>query len=190
MPSSAAAASAIGDRRTGQAAFRGDSRFDRRAGRRRRRRLRRPAAARDAAAATRSRPSCTTSALRTTSSFTSIWKFAGAAHVLEQVDQVVAVENAGGRREPARQVGVADDVDAVPLDHCPGHGQRAVAALLGGEIDDHRARLHAPDHVLGDQDRRRRLGISAVVMMMSTSLACAANSAISAAMNAGLISFA
>ena len=35
-----------------------------------------------------------------------------------------------------------------------------------------------------------RLGISAVVMMMSTSLACAANISISALMNAGLISFA
>ena len=35
-----------------------------------------------------------------------------------------------------------------------------------------------------------RLGMSAVVMMMSTSLACAAKSAISAAMNAGLISLA
>ncbi len=33
-----------------------------------------------------------------------------------------------------------------------------------------------------------RFGISAVVMMMSTSRACAAKSAISAAMNAGLIS--
>ena len=35
-----------------------------------------------------------------------------------------------------------------------------------------------------------RFGMSAVVMMMSTSFACAANSAISAAMNAGLISLA
>jgi hypothetical protein len=34
------------------------------------------------------------------------------------------------------------------------------------------------------------LGMSAVVMMMSTSRACAANMAISAAMNAGLISLA
>ena len=33
-------------------------------------------------------------------------------------------------------------------------------------------------------------GMSAVVMMMSTSFACAANSAISALMNSGLISFA
>ena len=36
-----------------------------------------------------------------------------------------------------------------------GLGDRAVAALLRGEIDDHAAGLHGRDHFLGDQFRRR-----------------------------------
>ncbi|CAG9187763.1 hypothetical protein LMG23994_07210 [Cupriavidus pinatubonensis] len=31
---------------------------------------------------------------------------------------------------------------AMALDHFVGHGQRAVAALRGGKVDHHRARLH------------------------------------------------
>jgi len=33
-------------------------------------------------------------------------------------------------------------------------GQFAIAALLGGEIDDHRAGFHQLHHVDGDEDRR------------------------------------
>ena len=65
---------------------------------------------------------------------------AGAAQVGEQVRQVVAVQQARRRRQPARQVGVAEDVHAVALDDLAGLGQRAVAAVLGGQVDDHRAR--------------------------------------------------
>ena len=76
-------------------------------------------------------------------------------HQAEQVLQVFRVELRGGDRHQARQVARADHFDAV-LDHrLPRHGQLAVAAGLGGEVDDHRARLHAAHRVGGDQQRRR-----------------------------------
>jgi hypothetical protein len=74
-----------------------------------------------------------------------------------------------------RQVFVADDRDAVPHDDLARHGELAVAALLGGHVDDDAALLHRLDHVFGDELRRGLAGISAVVMMMSTSFACFAN---------------
>ena len=113
----------------------------------------------------------------------------GAAHVVEQVDQVVAVEEAGGRRQPARQIDVADDVDAVALDD----RVRATVSAQLPPFSAARSTITEPffiDRTMSSVIRTGagRLGISAVVMMMSTSRACAANSAISAAMNAGLIS--
>ena len=59
-----------------------------------------------------------------------------------------------GRRR--REIRVADDRDALVLDHLAGLGELAVAALLGGEIDDHRAGLHQLDHV-GEPQLRCRL---------------------------------
>ena len=104
--------------------------------------------------------------------------------------QVVAVEQARGGREPARQIDVADDVNAVLLDHLPG----SVSAQLP-PFSAARSTITDPFFIaltISSVIRigAGRLGISAVVMMMSTSLACAANIAISASMNAGLISFA
>jgi hypothetical protein len=72
------------------------------------------------------------------------------------VADVGRVERRGLRRHPAREVGVADDLDAVrSLDRLLGHRQVAVAAALGGEVDDDRARLHHLDHVGGPELRRR-----------------------------------
>ena len=74
---------------------------------------------------------------------------------LEQVDQVRAVQLGGVRRHPAGQVGVADDRHPVVGDDLLArHGQLAVAAAGGREVDDHAARLHVRDHVGGDGDRR------------------------------------
>ena len=50
---------------------------------------------------------------------------------------------------------MADDLDAVLDDDLARLGQLAVAAGLRRQIDDHRAGLHALDHLLGEQLRRR-----------------------------------
>ena len=42
------------------------------------------------------------------------------------------------------------------IDGLAGFGERAVAALRRGHVDDHRAGLHRLDHLFGDQHRRRR----------------------------------
>src|SRR5665811_1210045 len=72
----------------------------------------------------------------------------------EQVLEVLGVELRGGDRHLAGQIARADHLDAALLDRLAGLGQLAVAAGLGGEVDDHRARFHAPHRRGGDQDRR------------------------------------
>ena len=111
-----------------------------------------------------------------------------AAHVGEQVHEVVAVEMAGRRRQPARQVHVADDVHAVLLHHLPGlvHAQLPPFSAARSTITDPRFMLFTISSVM--RTGAGLLGMSAVVMMMSTSRACAANISISALMKAGLIS--
>ena len=89
------------------------------------------------------------------------------------------------------EIGEADDRDAVTLDDLAGLGERAVAALLGRQVDDDRAAASSRSTTSSGTSIGAVLpGMSAVVMMMSTSAACARKSAISAAMNASLISFA
>ena len=78
--------------------------------------------------------------------------------VLEQVRDVVRVQQAGVERHLARQVERAVDRHAVALDHLARLGQLAVAAGLGREVDDHRARPHRAHHLRGDQLRRRPAG--------------------------------
>ena len=63
-------------------------------------------------------------------------------HQLQEVQQVAGVQRRSVSRDCAGQVGRADDGHAIFDDHLIGHGQRAVAALGGREVDDHRARLH------------------------------------------------
>ncbi len=76
----------------------------------------------------------------------------------EQVLEVLGVELGGGDRHLAGEVARADHFDAV-LDHgLPRLGQLAVAAGLGGEVDDHRAGRHPAHRVGGDQQRRRATG--------------------------------
>src|SRR6187549_461391 len=76
----------------------------------------------------------------------------------EQVLEVLGVELRGGNRHLGRQVAGADDLDAALDDRLPRPGQLAVAAGLGGEVDDHRAGLHGAHGVGGDQARRRAAG--------------------------------
>ena len=54
-----------------------------------------------------------------------------------------AEQRGGVGRQFGRQVGLADDLDAVLLHDLAELGQRAVAALLHRHVDDHRAGLHA-----------------------------------------------
>ena len=74
-----------------------------------------------------------------------------AAHLLEQVDDGRAVQVARLAGHAAEQVGEPDHGHAKPLDHLAGPGDGTVAALLGCQIDDHRALLHALDHALGEE---------------------------------------
>ena len=69
------------------------------------------------------------------------------------------IERGGLGRHAARKVGIADDRHPIVGDDLLVHdGQLAIAALFGGKIDDHRARLHALDHVAGPQLRRLAAG--------------------------------
>jgi hypothetical protein len=79
--------------------------------------------------------------------------------VRQHVADVGGVERGGLRRHARGEVGVADDGHAVVGDDLlVGHGQVAVAAALGREVDDDRAALHHLDHVLGPELRRGPAG--------------------------------
>src|SRR5579871_5161270 len=69
--------------------------------------------------------------------------------------EVLGVKGRSGGRDAARDIEMADDLDAARLHHLAGLGEFAIAAALDREIDDHRARPHRLDHVLGDQAGRR-----------------------------------
>jgi hypothetical protein len=82
---------------------------------------------------------------------------------LQEVEQVARVERRGVGRHGGGQIGLADDRHAVHLDGLVGDRERAVAphatgAASGGDVDDHRARLHALDHRLADQRGGRATG--------------------------------
>ncbi len=72
----------------------------------------------------------------------------------EQLGDVAGVEAARVVRHGGRRIAVADDRDVLVHDGLAGHGQLAVAARLGGQVDDHRAGPHRGDHVGGDELRR------------------------------------
>ena len=72
--------------------------------------------------------------------------------------EVLGVEARGGGGEPARHVEVTDDLDAVHRHDLAALGAFDIAAALDREIDDHRARPHRGDHILGDEPRRRPAG--------------------------------
>ncbi len=79
----------------------------------------------------------------------------GLAQILGEPQQIIAIQCRGLLGEPAREVRVADDGDAVAHHAFARHGQLAVAALLAGHIDDHAAGLHGLDHVRSDEPRCR-----------------------------------
>jgi hypothetical protein len=79
----------------------------------------------------------------------------GLAQLLGQAQQVVRVQRRRLLGQAAGQVGVADDGHAVAHHRLAGHGELAVAALLGRHVDDHAAGLHALHHLGGDQLGRR-----------------------------------
>ena len=85
--------------------------------------------------------------------------------VLGQVQQkcgdVLAVHLAGVIRDRGRQVGRAQDRDAVNVDGFVGLGQLAVAASLGGQVHNYRASSHAVDHFGRDQ----QIGKDSAVMV-------------------------
>ena len=62
-----------------------------------------------------------------------------------------------------------DDRHAAAHDHLAGHGQLAVPARLGGEVDDDRARPHASTAAAGISFGAGRPGIAAVVINASNS---------------------
>src|SRR5512134_3199641 len=68
--------------------------------------------------------------------------------------EVPRVQNARVPRKLRRQVERAAEEDPVLHGGLPRTGQLAVAARLGGEIHDHRTRLHRPHHLRGDELRR------------------------------------
>src|SRR5512143_3121703 len=77
--------------------------------------------------------------------------------------EVPRVQRARVPRHLRGQVEGAADRDAPLGDGLARPGQLAVAASLGGRVDDHRARLHRPDHLRGNEpggldaaDQRRR----------------------------------
>jgi hypothetical protein len=75
------------------------------------------------------------------------------------VTDVGRVKRRGLRGHPAGEVGIADDHNAIVGDTRFVHlRQLAVAAALGGKVDDDRTRLHHLDHVLGPELGRRAVG--------------------------------
>ena len=78
--------------------------------------------------------------------------------VFEEVVDGGGVELARLRGHAAREVGVADDEHAELLRDLVALGEGAVAALLGREVHDHRAVLHAHDRAGRDELRRGHAG--------------------------------
>ena len=78
------------------------------------------------------------------------------AKQLQQVDEVGAVELRRLRWQAARQIGIADHLHAVSgRGYLIWNGIFTVTAVLGGQVDNHAARLHGVNHLTGDQLRRR-----------------------------------
>ena len=104
-----------------------------------------------------SSPSFSTSAPRWTSSSRSMAKPCSPARTasLSRLQHGRRVQLARLARHAARQIGEADDGDAVLLDDLVALGERAVAALLGRHVDDHRALRHRHHRARRDQLRRR-----------------------------------
>ena len=70
-----------------------------------------------------------------------------AEQVHEERRDVLRVHLAGVIRHERRRIRRADDRHALVDDDLVGPRQLAVAAALRREIDDHRARRHAVDHL-------------------------------------------
>jgi hypothetical protein len=98
----------------------------------------------------------------------------GLAQFFGEAEQVGGIQRRGLLGQARIEVGVADDGHAVLHHGLARLGEFAVAAALGRHVHDHAARAHRLHHLGGDQPRCRLAGISAVVMMMSTSRACLA----------------
>ena len=75
-----------------------------------------------------------------------------------EIVEIARVERRRVHRQAPRHVDVADDPHSVVLDDLACARQRAVPALLHRKIHDDAAGLHAVDHLLGDEHRRRPAG--------------------------------
>ncbi len=100
-------------------------------------------------------PSCVSTAAANTSSFQSIVSAPSLIAGLRKLQQVARVHLARVVRDGGRQVDRPDDRHAAVLDGLARARQLAVAAALGEQVDDHRARLHALDGGARDDARRR-----------------------------------
>src|SRR5262249_51123571 len=73
----------------------------------------------------------------------------------EEGEKILGVEARSGGGDAAWHVAMADDLDAARFHNFARLGELAIAPALDCEIDDHRARPHRGDHLLGDEPRRR-----------------------------------
>src|SRR5690606_38668371 len=71
-------------------------------------------------------------------------------HQLEESIQIAGIKARGVDGHLAGEIERAGNPDAIHLDDLARLRQLAVAAALGREVDDDRARLHALDHRGGD----------------------------------------
>src|SRR6185295_13813147 len=77
-----------------------------------------------------------------------------AQEMRQERGDVLRIHLAGVERNAGRRIARAENRDALVHDDLIGPGERAVAAALGGKIDDDRTRRHTIDHLLGHEDWR------------------------------------
>ena len=74
---------------------------------------------------------------------------------INEIEQIAREKLRRIARQAARHIIMRHQLHALMLGHFTGFGQFAITALLDRQIDQHRAGLHAFEHFLGDQFRRR-----------------------------------
>src|SRR6185437_6441993 len=85
---------------------------------------------------------------------------------LQEIEQVAGVHLARVVGEIGGEPQRADHLDPLVGHELAGAGELAIAALLSGDVDDHRSRAHALHHAAQD-DLWRRPGTAAVVTTAS-----------------------
>ena len=79
--------------------------------------------------------------------------------ICDHMADIVGIKRAGLCSHPAWEIRITDDDDTIvrhnPLIH---HSEFAITAFFRGQIYDHRARLHACNHISGPQFGRIAVG--------------------------------